>query len=355
MTRPRLLPRLVVAIVATVALATPTARADEAEDLNTAGKIQYGRGELEEALGSFRAAFRATPRPKYLVNVARTLDKLGRPAEAADAWRAYLPAAEGAEAQTARAELVRLCAAAGRAVLHVEASEPGAAIRLNGAPLEGPPLLCLPPGEARLAATAGPLVAEQAVPLRAGQEHAARLALAPAPGRLAVRAAGPARVSVDGRDVGEAPVQVPVASGAPHRVDVTASGRPPWSVTVTPAAGETLELEAWAEAVEPPADEVQWGWVTLGASAAAVVAGGVLYGVAYDKYATANDLDPRVAGYDAAFDDLIAEGEGLQIGAYVSFGIGAALLVPTFILLLDEDDPPAPALRGTPSGFAFTF
>lgn len=348
-------------LAALVALPAWPARADEAEDLNTTGKIQYGRGDLEAALGSFRAAWGASPQPKFLVNVARTLEKLDRPLEAVEAWQSYRGVASGAEAATAEQDIARLCRVGGHAVARVTASQPGAVLRVDGGPgRPAPALLCVAPGEHRLDASLGALVARDRLTLRAREDKQVRLALAPPPATVHVTAAVlPAQVLLDDQVAGEAPLDVEVPASGTHTISVTAEGRSPFTVTLAPAPGERLAVEAWADqaALDGAATSFNWGWVTLGAGAAALVAGGVLYGVAYDRYDTANGLDPRAPGYGTTFDDLIGEGEGLQIGAYVSFGIAGALAIPTLFLLLDEgDDAPPEAAMGMGSrGLSVTF
>lgn len=66
-------------------------------------------------------------------------------------------------------------------------------------------------------------------------------------------------------------------------------------------------------------------WVSMGTGTAMVVAGAVLYGLAYQDYQDAGDLEPG-PGYDAAFDSKIGNGRNKAYASYGLLGAGAAAL-----------------------------
>lgn len=92
--------------LAFVAPALATAQSDEGpetrnydESLDQAARLTFQRareafvnGDYEEALRLFRQAYELSPRPVLLYNIAATLDRLRRDAEAVDALQAYLEA-----------------------------------------------------------------------------------------------------------------------------------------------------------------------------------------------------------------------------------------------------------------------
>lgn len=134
---------LAAAITATAPLAaaqkgTPTwADKAAAQRLLREGNQAVGDGDYTTALGKFEAAKARYPSPKLLVNIGTTLRLLGRYAEAAAAFEAYLadPAAEkGRVAEITRA-VAEIDALVGR--LKIVVREPDAKVRLDGKELAG--------------------------------------------------------------------------------------------------------------------------------------------------------------------------------------------------------------------------
>jgi tetratricopeptide (TPR) repeat protein len=56
------------------------------------GRASFNEGRYEEALAQFESAHRLSGRPALLYNIAQTLDRLSRRAEARDTYRRYLEA-----------------------------------------------------------------------------------------------------------------------------------------------------------------------------------------------------------------------------------------------------------------------
>lgn len=346
--------RTLALLVLALLCVAPPVLAQTAESLNEQGKISYGRGAYAEALAAFQAAWDADPDPRYLLNTAKTLEKLDRLADAVDAWERHRAVAP--DPAPAIQAIERLCPMAGRAFVTVTTSEP-APVTVGGAARPTP--LCLPPGRHTLAASAGERTARLDVTAKAGARSEVLLVLeAPAPmGTLRVRSdVLPATVRVDERPAGVAPLALSVPAGI-HTVEVSAEGRPPWTHTARVEAGEVLEVEAFTggEPVAVVAEPFNWGWVTAGVGIASLVTAGVLYGVAYDRFKTADGLDPKEPGYSARFDDLIATGDELQIGSYVMAGVGVLMVVPTVLLWETGDPAPPTTAAGASMRWALTF
>jgi tetratricopeptide (TPR) repeat protein len=70
----------------------PADTEQEARALFEAGRIAYENGRFADALPSFTRAFELTGRPALIFNIGQCLDRLGRSAEAADAYRRFLTA-----------------------------------------------------------------------------------------------------------------------------------------------------------------------------------------------------------------------------------------------------------------------
>ncbi len=358
--------------------APPDAQADGADEHDRRGKVLYGKGDLEAALAEFRAAFEANPRPAFLFNAAKTLERLGRTREAFDAYDQYLARAEGAaEREAAAGVLAGLCPDVGRAVLRVVTEPAGAHLAVDGRtfPVPSNASLCLAPGRHEVtAAKDGHQVARQSIEARAGASTEVRLTLARVPGNGTVRVTSevlPATVLLDGAPVGVAPLDVAVPAGGPHELTVDAGDAwQPWRRTVEVREGHTSSVRALpqprtlaapapvtvppvpvAGLAEPP---FNWGWVTLGTSAALAVTGAVLYGLAYDRIKTADGLDPLALTYDDRFDELTAQGQGLQIGAFVSWGLAAAAGIATPFVWTSPSDGRA-ASPSRPHGLVVTF
>lgn len=253
---------------------------------NRRGKILFGRGRFSKALKAFEAAYAAHPDPRFLFNTARTHERLGHTDQAVNTWiRCVDAAADDAQRAEAMAGLRATCAQAGRALLDIDWLPPDATVTVDGEAIDPPGLRCLPGGDVSVEARADDHeTARRRVTLAAGEVHALPLRL--------VRA-------------GEA---------APPAASV-------------PETGPTAPVAPSQTADSPP-----WGWILLGGAAAAAITGGALYGVAFDRFATADELDPTAPGYDRRFDDLTAEGEALQIGAIVAFAGAAAAGVGAWLL-----------------------
>jgi tetratricopeptide (TPR) repeat protein len=73
-----------------------------AQALYLSGRAAFESGRFDEALAAFREAFGLSHAPELLYNMASALERLGRPHEAAETYRAYLRASAD---QTDRREI----------------------------------------------------------------------------------------------------------------------------------------------------------------------------------------------------------------------------------------------------------
>jgi hypothetical protein len=100
------------------------------------GNRLLGDADYPAALEKFRAAYARFPNPKLLLNIGTTLRQLGRNAEAAAAYEAYLrdPDASPARADEVRRVLADIDASVGR--LRIEVSPLDAVVRVDSSRLE---------------------------------------------------------------------------------------------------------------------------------------------------------------------------------------------------------------------------
>src|SRR5688572_10917680 len=108
----------------------------------------YQRGDYRAALVEFEAVYATTPTPSLIYNLGRTLEHLGRHAEAATRYGEFLDGGAPGMAVGARDELVRHVRElrAGLAELTVQ-GQPGLYVTANGAPMGTiPAVMTLDPG-----------------------------------------------------------------------------------------------------------------------------------------------------------------------------------------------------------------
>lgn len=98
-----------VSVAPSVAAAQPVGADEEARQLFQDGRRQYDAGQFEEALRSFRRAYVLSNRFGLLYNVGQTALRMGRDAEALDAFEAFLRQAPDDDANRAEVtERVRM-------------------------------------------------------------------------------------------------------------------------------------------------------------------------------------------------------------------------------------------------------
>lgn len=181
--------------------------------------------------------------------------------------------------------------------------------------------------------------AEREVTVEAGQETALEVDLERVSfGKLRIVAnVRGARVSIDGRIVGEVPFETRLEAG-PHRVRVEAEGKKPWDSNVVVAKGQLTPVRVKLQSAVPRG----------GAWASAVLAGLVLGAGTTLAVMSEHRLDTLReegrTGRLASNDPRLFRGRMLAIGADTAFGLGGLLaLVSVYYFLRD----PLPDSKGT--------
>ncbi|MEZ4471090.1 MAG: PEGA domain-containing protein [bacterium] len=226
------------------------------------------------ALEKLKAAYALDPQPGYIANQGLVLQRMGKAAEAVEAFDRFLATdPEPDKAAMARDVVERL-----RPEVEILSDPPGATVStLDDKELGTTPL------KSRL------VVGEYTLVFSLRRYD-------PVEARLVVREGRKATIS-----------QTLVAQkNAPQLTEVI--------VQQKPGAGDRL-----------------WTWVALGGAAAAGAAAGVLYGLA------SSEIDDRdAARTSAAWDDHQASAETFSLGFWTAAGVGAAALVAGGILFFRE-------------------
>jgi hypothetical protein len=338
---------------------------DQARLLFEGGAAMYDKAHYVEAAQAFEAAYRLSPRPGVLFSIAQAHKKqfffAKSPADLAAALKAYREYVEKNPTGSRRGEAVASIAelepfasridmsqvAAAPAKVEtrilVQSSAPGVVATVDGA-ASGDDTLhwTVKPGKHLVKASApGYLPQEREVNVRDGDYESVLFDLKELPAHLTVAAPGGATVAIDGRPAGTTPLLRPLdIEQGTHLVTVTRNGYKAYSEEIEFAHGEdkhlAVELHGTAQRVV--------AYVTLGAGAAAAIAGGVFFALALksqssaqtlDSQRTAGTLSPQgLADYN---DDLTQRDDEKRIAA---IGFGAAVALGAGGLLLYAFDQP---------------
>ncbi|MBT9560560.1 MAG: hypothetical protein IV100_31335 [Myxococcales bacterium] len=298
---------LVVALAGapTVAWAAPPPPSPEVKALYDAGRHFFEKRRYDEAAARFADAARLDPRPGLLHNQALALEKAGRLAEAVTAVAAFEARTEGRERESAarwRETMERrLSETHGLLTLSptgvYESLRVGDVVMNDGASRWWPAGALVVRGDAP-----GYDPEEHHVVLDAGERRT--LTLAPRP-----RAAGPATAARASRR------GVTELSQAP-RITQESERDPTLSVPLLATGGALLGLGALLHL-------------------------GVALPLAYELEAV-----PAGPEHDGEFDEGASTIEGLQIGAFVSYGLGAAFAIAGIVMMSVEDVAPVDVLVG---------
>jgi PEGA domain len=258
-------------------------------------EAKLNAGDFATALERYRTANELSPSPATQYKLALCLDKLGRGAEAADAYKAFL--AEPPQQPDKLAEQRKLAEARaaelGEASLKVSSSPPGAAISVDGTPQpsQTPATLKLKPGKHTVVVSAGgfePMTNE--VDLVAG--------------------APPADLAVDLKPLAPQPAAPPAA----------------------PAPSDIAAPEPEAPRSKLPA------YVTLGLAGTGLVVGTIFGAQALSNKGTFND-NPTTDNADRA--------ERNALIADMAFGVALTLGVTGAVLLFSSPEKAAPAAKAS--------
>ncbi len=359
---------------------------DDAQRLVDAGLDAARAGSFDEAAVKFEAALKLYPHPEIAHNLARAHEELGHPILAITYFRQALEMDAGYTfAVDARERIGALDTElrATHGVLKVTSTPAQVlvSVEANGATiareLATPASIYVPAGEATIRATkSGYLDAQQSATLAAGADLAVELLLRPVPkkGFLRVTAGVPAaRVYVNGKLVGSAPVAGHPLEVGRYEVKVTAPGYERWvgSVDIQPGV-EAGVAAVMTQSALPDADGSGEGGLgtmgiagatLIGVGAAAAVTGVALHVVAFQKAADARDVpdfdqavldaNPALQEIDAANDaryrSLSRDARTFEAVAAVSYGTAAGLVgVGIVLLLLPDTDADSEASEATP-------
>jgi hypothetical protein len=263
---------------------------EEAKRHFQAGVALYNEGNYSAALAEFEASYRANPTPALYYNIGLTQKALFRYADAIATLEKYARE-EKKLSRERRTEVEQLVADMRLLLADVTlyVVPDGAQVVLDGRTIGVAPVkpLGIPAGAHVLEASAdGYKPARKEIQVSAGVPMAIEIKLVAIPrtGKVHITASQPlARVRIDGRDYGPAPVDAELGLGG-HQLEIAAVGFQTHRGELVVAGGQSRDLHITLEA-PPPASaaagppkfyERWWFWAAVGA----VVVGGTAVGVA---------------------------------------------------------------------------
>jgi hypothetical protein len=216
---------------------------------------------------------------------------------------------------------------------------------LDGKPVSAMSLLTVAPGRHRVRARApGYAAAEQQVVAIQGATVFADLALTPLPAKVRVRTDGDARVMIDGRLIGTAPLAAFELPAGRATLAITLRGHEPVSREITVARGEEVVVDApLAETRRRKsvpyvvASAGAFGVVALMSTTFAVIRNGD----AKDLLTTIRTDGDQSEAAHARYDELRAARDDWRTAAYIS-GATFGLLATAAAVLYYNDNPPPP-------------
>lgn len=240
----------------------------------------YNDGDYNTALAEFQASYQANPLPAVLYNLGLTQKALFRYAEAIDTLRSYLSQAQPRAER--RAEVERLLGEmeALLAPVTLVLDPPAAAVLLDGrsVTLGAAPLRIAAGGHVLEASADGYRPLRREIMVSAGQPLRLRLALQALPrsGQVSLRSQPPgARVTLDGKEVGVAPLDLELKAGG-HLLQLSAAGRQSYQGELVVSAGQHRQLLIPLELLKKERFYHKWWFWTL----TALAVGGATAGIA---------------------------------------------------------------------------
>lgn len=327
------------------------ARGDDtkrAASLMAEGQKLQKSGQIAEALGRYRQAHGLDPRPEYLCQIGRALQRLDQFVEARRSYETCLDVLDARKTSGAFVDQVRawlgdvLTKVRGTLVV---VNGPGTRVSIGSRGLGAAPLDPVPldPGAyvVRLErdgsdATEVPITisSEQATTLDLDRAFGSQVATA----RIHGTEPGD-DVRLDGATVAEAGRPIELRPGQ-HTVEVKRGDAPPFVSTFTAEAGSEVNVLVVFSDVDEGVSP--WPWTLVGAGGAALITGLVFTLVAerqYDEYSDSPTTKTHLR--DSAKDnDTIA---------YSMYATGGALVVGGLIWgLMDLREPDAPEVSFVP-------
>ena len=367
--------RVVCASLLAVAFAAPSALADddkrqEAERFFRAGESAYQAGQYLVAADAFEQAYKLFPAPAIAFSTAQAyrlqyfIDKdASHLKRAVDLYRTYVNSVEKGgrrdDATTSLAEIEPILLrmeAAGQQIsapvvrtstrLMISTQIKGARATIDEHEGEAPLLKEVEPGahEVSVAADGYFPVAQRATAVE-GELIVVELDLRPRPALVSVDTSGGARISVDGRPMGTAPLARPLELDAgKHFVTVQSRGRVGWGTEISVTRGEQVTLDA---GLRRTGQRKASYWV-LGASALSFIGSGVAGLFALSANSNASDLNDKRLNESITpaelleYDDFVSSRDTRVRWTFALAGIGAAAGV-TGLLMFLFDNPAAEA------------
>lgn len=253
------------------------------------GVALYQEHNYDAALAEFQGAYAASGQPIVLYNLGLTFKALFRYSDAVDSLDHYLKestARNEAVTPERRAEVEGIIAEMKSLLAEVTlmVQPPQATIRVDGRPvtmgIEG--IVKLAAGTHSIEASQADYTTDHRdIIVVAGVSQSLSLKLTPIPhtGHVKISASqAGARVAVDGRDLGAAPVDVELDAGG-HHLDVTAPGFAANNSELAVAAGQSRELAITLDLPAPPpvTPFYQRWWFWGGVAVAVAVAGTIVF------------------------------------------------------------------------------
>lgn len=330
------------------------ASADDADTLVRAGLTEARKGRFDRARAKFEQAVKLDPKPVYMHNLARALQKLGESAQAYR-WFAQALSIDGSYkfAADARKHLKSIAKKLQKthARIRVQSTPSGVICGIRTADGKSEELLkapferWVPAGKLTISGRKQRYVDGKAeAEVVAGEDKTVKIRLEPAAveGYLSVQADAPgATVFINGKNVGKAPLNNHLVNSGTYTVEVKAEGYHDFkkTVVVEPDATERVAARlvligsAPAPGSDGGGDNSIAGYVLVGGGAAFIIGGAALVGAAYGL--KPKGQVPRTPAGDA----LVAEIRGLEVGGGVLLGLGLVAAGVGIYLLLSEDPP----------------
>lgn len=343
-----------------------------ARRLFEAGSQAYDKARYAEAARAFGEAHRLFPRPAIAFSLAQALrrsyfvdgdrERLVRADALLEAYLREVPSARRrADAVEQRQSIALLLAAteppaADPLELQPRPAEPavvtelvvysaveGATASVDGSSFSAVPLVVpTTPGKHAVEVRAEGYAPYAGEPTALeGRMTPVEAVLTPLPATLRIEAVSGARVLLDGRELGFAPLPEDIETDAgAHRLTVTAPGREDFIERVTARRGASLHIDARTDHT----DQRRAAWGLLGAGGGLAIVTGVTLGLALQQQGIAADIDEqRTQGnlsptqlddYNRALDRR----DGFR-GATIGIGCVAAVALLTGAVLILADRP----------------
>ncbi len=349
---------------------------DPGKTLFNAGASAYAAGQFSAAIQAFDESYRLSSRPGILFSIAQAhrrqyyvdrrpehlesairyyrdyLTKVtegGRRADAAQALSELEPLAERLGTSAAAAPSASPTAPPPETRLMVSSPTRGATVSVDkGKALEAPLITAIKPGKHALHLTAeGYFDEDREIDALAGGVAALDIALRERPGKLVIKARAGAQLTIDGRYVATTPLPRPLEIEAGHHlIAVARNGYRAYTEEIDVGRAETKTVDVDLRVTK----QRVVSYVFAGAGITAILAGGVVAGLAARQQRLAEDIDTErqresidcrdttVTCPTKAYQEAVDQRNSLRPIATTALAAGA-LLAATGAMLFLFDQP----------------